>query len=88
MELEINIGKEKEKEDYSADMGKIKDVEIIKADNGWLVSYRTMEKPAGKSNMEHCEYTPKKNVFTKEQSDDAFASFRSLKEREENSIWY
>jgi hypothetical protein len=88
MELEINIGKEKEKEDYSADMGKIKNVEISKAENGWVVSYRTMESMAGKSKMDHCEYCSKKMVYTKDKSDDAFTSFRSLKEKEESDNWY
>ncbi|MFN5417671.1 MAG: hypothetical protein ACK5B9_11490 [Flavobacteriia bacterium] len=87
MEIKVEIENEKEEMDMTSEIGKIRDVDINKALNGWTLSYMLMEKAPGKSKMEHCEYMRKSEVFKTEESDAAFARFRSLKEKEESSYW-
>jgi hypothetical protein len=46
-----------------------------------------MEMRPGQSKSEHCEYNRKTEVYKTDETDAAFAKFRSLKEKEESSYW-
>lgn len=88
MEVEIEVKNSPEKEDNSSDIGKIVDVEIKKAENGWMLCYRTKEMLPGMKSSDHVEWTKKSFVYTKEQEDKAFNDFKELKKKEYSDYWY
>jgi hypothetical protein len=88
MEVEIEVKSEKESENGMQDIGKICDVEIKKAENGWMVCYRTKEMKPGMKASDHVEWTMKKFVYTKDQEDKAFEDFKNLKKKEEGNSYY
>ena len=63
-------------------IGKICDVRIKKASNGWIVSYDTKKKPMGGSESEHIPWTTETVLFESSKEDDAFNKFKELKKKE------
>ena len=63
-------------------IGKICDVRIKKASNGWIVSYDTKKKPMGGSESEHIPWTNETVLFESSKEDDAFNKFKELKKKE------
>lgn len=89
MEVNIEIEKKDEEKDNSAELGKIRNAEINKATNGWVVCYSTKELQPWQKKTDHIEWTKKEIVFKTEEEDAAFDKFKMLKKMEmPKESWY
>jgi hypothetical protein len=78
----------KQEYDNSSELGKICDVDIKKAENGWTLCYRTKEARPGMKSCDHVEWSRKSFVYSKEDEDKAFEQFKELKKKEQSDYWY
>jgi len=86
MEVKVEIEKGEERNDSA--VGKICNVEIKKATNGWIVCYRTKELEPGMKSTDHIDWKRKEIIFTAEKENEAFDYFKELKKQETDNSYY